>query len=301
MFPKRLYLVSILMLISLLLLNGCSSQAPTSSVQPMVVSTSISPLADLIRQVGGDKVKVINLVPAGSDPHEYEPKPADVRQVTASSLFFANGIGEELYLNKVISNAANPKLRTVILSDGLTILGKEQGGLGNPHLWLDVQNAKLYIGKIRDALSETYPDQKAYFTQNATTYLAQLTQLDQWIQAQISTLPPEDRKMVVLHDAWVYYAKRYGLTFVQPLLHTGEAEPSAKDYADLINLVRQQKVRAVFSEAGFNPKLAQQLASETGVKYIDSLHDDTLGDTPDNNSYLAMMKSNTNAIVAALK
>jgi ABC-type metal ion transport system, periplasmic component/surface adhesin len=300
MFRKRFYLIALVLLVSLLL-SGCSSSEPTTSVQQMTVVTSISPLADLIRQVGGDKVKVINLVPAGSDPHEFEPKPADVREVAASSLFFANGVGEELYLDKVVSNAANPNLHTVILSDGLTILGKDQGGTGNPHLWLDVQNAKQYVEKIQKALSETYPSYKSYFAQNAASYLTELTQLDQWIQAQISTIPEASRKMVVLHDAWSYYAKRYGLTFVQPLLHTGEAEPSAKDYAELINLVREQKVRAIFSEAGFNPKLAQQLASETGVKFIDSLHDDTLGDTPDTNSYVAIMKSNTNAIVSALK
>lgn len=298
---KGYYFISFLLLISLLLLSGCSSTAPAASIQGMTVATSISPLADLIRQVGGNKVKVINLVPAGSDPHEYEPKPTDVRDVAASSLFFANGVGEELYLDKVIDNAANPNLHIVVLSDGLPILGKEQGGSGNPHLWLDVQNAKQYVEKIKAALSETYPTYKSYFTQNAASYEAQLTQLDQWTQAQVSTLPAESRKMVVLHDAWSYYAKRYGLSFVQPLLHTGEAEPSAKDYAKLVNIVREQKVRAVFSEAGFNPKLAQQLASETGVKFIDSLHDDTLGDTPDTNSYIAMMKSNTNAIVSALK
>lgn len=301
MFRNRFYLFNLLMLISLLLLSGCNSPTPTASVQQMTVATSISPLADLIRQVGGDKVKVINLVPAGSDPHEYEPKPTDVREVAASSLFFANGVGEELYLDKVISNAANPNLHTVVLSDGLAILGKEQGGPGNPHLWLDVQNAKQYVVKIQTALSQTYPNYKSYFAQNASSYLTELTQLDQWIQAQISTIPVESRKMVVLHDAWSYYAKRYGLSFVQPLLHTGEAEPSAKDYAELVNIVREQKVRAVFSEAGFNPKLAQQLASETGVKFIDSLHDDTLGDTPETNSYIAIMKSNTNSIVSALK
>ncbi|WP_407308728.1 metal ABC transporter substrate-binding protein [Desulfosporosinus sp. SB140] len=301
MFPKRYYLLFLLLLSSLVLLNGCSSQAPAATVQSKTVITSISPLADLIRQVGGDKIKVINLVPAGSDPHEFEPKPSDVREVAASSLFFANGVGEELYLDKIISNAANPNLRTIILSDGLPILGKDQGGAGNPHLWLDVQNAKHYVETIRDQLSETYPEDKQYFTQNAAAYLTKLTDLDQWIRTQISSLPPESRKMVVLHDAWTYYAKQYGLVFVQPLLHTGEAEPSAKDYADLIKLIREQNIHAVFSEAGFNPKLAQQLASETGVKFIDSLHDDTLGDTSESNSYIAMMKSNTAAIVSALK
>lgn len=301
MFRKRFYLINLLLLISLLLLSGCSSPAPITSVQQMTVVTSISPLADLIKHVGGDKVKVINLVPAGSDPHEYEPSPANVREVAASSIFFANGVGEELYLNKIISNAANPNLHTVILSDGLTILGKEQGSLGNPHLWLDVQNAKQYVEKIQTALSETYPTYKSYFAQNAASYLTELTQLDQWIHTQVAAIPEKSRKMVVLHDAWSYYAKRYGLSFVQPLLHTGEAEPSAKEYAELVNLIRTQNVPAVFGEAGFNPKLAQQLASETGVKFIDSLHDDTLGDTPDTNSYIAMMKSNTNAIVSALK
>ncbi|AFM41999.1 ABC-type metal ion transport system, periplasmic component/surface adhesin [Desulfosporosinus acidiphilus SJ4] len=301
MSPKRPYVFLSLILIGLLLVSGCGSQKPAVTAQPKTVVTSISPLADLIKQVAGDKVKVINLVPAGSDPHEYEPTPSNVRQVAASSIFFANGVGEEVYLDKVVSNAANPSLRKVVLSDGLPILGKDQGGEGNPHLWLDVQNAKHYVETIRDQLSQTYPEDKQYFTQNAAAYLTKLTELDQWIRTQISSLPPESRKMVVLHDAWSYYAKQYGLTFVQPMLHTGEAEPSAKEYADLIQMIREQKVHAVFSEEGFNPKLAQQLASETGVKFIDNLHDDTLGDTPDSNSYIAMMKSNTAAIVSALK
>jgi manganese/iron transport system substrate-binding protein len=300
MSPKR-YLLLFFVLSSIILVSGCSNQAPAATTQPKMVITSISPLADLIQQVGGDKIKVVNLVPAGTDPHEFEPKPSDVRQVAASSIFFANGVGEEVYLSKIIANAANPNLRTVILSDGLTILGKDQGGEGNPHLWLDVDNAKHYVEVIRDQLSQTYPEDKQYFAQNASAYLTKLSELDQWIRSQISTLPPESRKMVVLHDAWTYYAKQYGLAFVQPLLHTGEAEPSAKDYADLIELIHAQNIHAVFSEAGFNPKLAQQLASETGVKFVDTLHDDTLGNTPESNSYIAMMKSNTNAIVSALK
>ena len=304
MSPKRICHFGVLFLCSLLLfltVSGCAAQTPATGAHSQTVVTSISPLADLIKQVGGDKINVVNLVPAGTDPHEYEPKPADVRQVASASIFFANGVGEELYLDKIIQNAANPSLHTVILSDGLTILGKDQGGEGNPHLWLSVKNAEHYVETIRDQLCQTYPADQQYFTQNASAYLAKLTDLDQWIQTQISTIPPAQRKMVVLHDAWTYYAQEYGLGFVQPMLHTGEAEPSAKDYADLIQVIRDQHVRAVFSEAGFNPKLAQQLAEETGVKFVDSLHDDTLGNTPDSNSYIAMMKSNTTTIVSALK
>jgi manganese/iron transport system substrate-binding protein len=298
---KRLILATMFWASTLILLSGCKNLASAPAIPQKSVTTSISPLADLIRQVAGNKVKVINLVPSGTDPHDYEPSPDDIREVSESSLFFANGVGEELYLNKLINNAANPNLRTVVLSNGLTILGKEQGSLGNPHLWLNVQNAEKYVQAINTALCEVYPSEKAYFQHNTTAYLVQLRELDQWIQNQISGLPPNSRKMVVLHDAWSYYAKQYGLTFVQPLLHTGEGTPSAKDYADLINLIRRQKIRAVFGEAGFNPKLAEQLASEAGVRFINSLHDDTLGNTSDTDSYIGMMKSNTNAIVSALK
>lgn len=301
MFPKRFYIFIAPILITLILLSGCSPQTPAASAKQNVVATSISPLADLIRQVGGDKINVINLVPAGSDPHEYEPKPDDVRRIASASLFFANGVGEELYLDKIIANVGNPQLQTIVLSDGLSIIGKTQDNPGNPHLWLNVQNAERYVEKIRDALDKTYPDYKTYFDQNASRYLDELKQLDAWTQAQIATIPPDARKMVVLHDAWSYYAQRYGLSFVEPLLHTGEGEPSAKDYAQLIDIIRQQHVRAVFSEAGFNPKLVQQLASETGVKFVDNLYDDTLGNTPETNSYIAIMKFDTNTIVSALK
>lgn len=284
-----------------LFMLGCSKSTTPLPTQQLIVTTSISPLADLIRQVGGDKVNVVNLVPAGNDPHEYEPKPADVRQVAKSSVFFANGVGEELYLNKLVQNAGNSKLRTVVLADGLTILGRGPNTVGNPHLWLDVQNAEKYIEKIRLTLDELSPNNKTYFDQNAQAYLNQLQQLDTWIETQITTIPAENRQMLVFHDAWPYFAKRYGIRLLRPVVQNGEAEPSAKDYAQILELIKQNHVRAIFGEVGFNPKLVQQLATDSGVNYIGNLHDDTLGITADSNSYLAIMKTNTNAIVAALR
>lgn len=299
--PRFFTILTILLLLGLLFLSGCAPQPSETSTQALTVATSISPLADLIRQVGGDKVNVINLVPAGLDPHDYEPKPDDIRKVAQSRIFFANGAGEELYLNKLIENAANPHLQTVILSDGLDILDQAPGNPGNPHLWLDVKNAEHYVQTVRDTLIKVAPANANYFKDNADKYLKQLDELDQWIKSSIAQIPPEARQIIVFHEAWPYYAKRYGLTILRTVVHSGESEPTPQDYAELVDLIKQNKVRAIFGEAGFNPKLVQQLAKDTGVKYVGNLYDDTLGDNPNNNSYLAMMRYDTEAIVNALK
>lgn len=283
------------------MISGCATNPSVSSQTEHLVTTSISPLADLIRQVGGDKVKVVNLVPAGSDPHDFDPTPSDMRQVANSTIFFANGAGEELYLDKLVKNAGGNKLQVVVLSDGLPILEKTAASPGNPHLWLDVQNAQAYVAKIRDALSQAFPADRDYFTQNAQAYLRQLRNLDSWVKEQVAQVPETNRKMIVFHNAWSYYAQRYGLTVLRPVVNAGESEPSAKDYAQLLTLIKDNHVRAVFGEAGFNPKLVQQLAKDAGVQYIGDLHDDTLGDSPDYNSYIAMIRSDTKAIVAALR
>lgn len=295
------HIYKITLLVMVLALSGCAGEKPVSSLNQKLVLTSISPLADLIKQVGGDKIQVINLVPPGTDPHDFEPKPEAVKQVATAKLFIANGVGQEYYIDKLIKNAGNPSLRTLTLAEGLPILGQESGSLGNPHLWLDVQNAQVYVGKIRDALVEAYPEDRDTFENNAQAYLGELKVLDQWIKDQILTLPIESRKIVVFHDAWSYYANRYGLTVLTPVVHGGQSEPSAKEYAEIIQLIRHYKVKAVFGEVGFNPKLINQLANETGVKVVDDLYDDTLGNTPETDSYINVMRYNTKALVSALK
>lgn len=306
------------------LVGGCTKEEPVSNLNQNVVITSISPLADLIKEVGGDRIQVISLVPTGSDPHTYEPTPDAVRQVATAKLFFANGVGQEVYLQKLVENSQNQDLRTVVLADGLQIKGivdpdSEHEGeevleddvhvegdghdhsQGNPHLWLDVKNAQNYVEKIRDALIETYPLDQEIFTANAENYLQELRNLDQWIQEQINTIPQENRDLIVYHDAWAYYTERYGLTVLRPIVHGEESEPSAKDYAQLIELVKEHKVKAIFGEVGFNTKLILQLAQETGAKVVEDLYNDTLGTTPDTDSYIDIMKHNTTAIVSALK
>ena len=298
---SHLRFIKVALLLMVLGLSGCTAEKPVSSLDQKLVLTSISPLANLIKQVGGDKIQVVNLVPAGTDPHDYEPKPEAVRQVTTAKLFIANGVGQELYLEKLIKNAGNSSLQTVVLSEGLPIIGQGPNNQGNPHLWLDVKNAQIYVEKIENALTSAYPEEKETFAKNAKVYISELKALDQWIEDQIHNLPEDSRKIIVFHDAWSYYANRYGLTVLTPVVHNGEAEPSAKEYAEIIQLIQKHKVKAVFGEVGFNPKLIHQLANETGVKVVDNLYDDTLGNTPETDTYIEVMKHNTNALVSALR
>ena len=286
-----------------LLLVGCSQNGPTTQTSSAInVATSISPLADLIKNVGGDKVSVTTLIKPGADPHDFEVKPDTIKAVSSAKLFFANGSGEEPYLAKLANSS--PSLEVVTLSQGLDILGKGQGGAysdtGNPHLWLDPLNAKAYIIKIRDSLSQLSPQDKDYFFANATAYSAQLDLLDQKIRSQISTIPEGNRIMVVFHDAWPYFAKRYSLEH-RALVSSSQGEPSAKEYAELIKFIKERQVKTVFGEAGFNPKLIKQLASETGAQFVDNLYDDTVSENIGAETYLKMMSLNTNTIVNSLK
>ncbi|WP_341547676.1 metal ABC transporter substrate-binding protein [Desulfitobacterium sp. THU1] len=299
-------------------IGGCSAEKPVSNLKQNVVITSISPLADLIKEVGGDRIQVVSLVPTGSDPHTYEPKADAVRQVATAKLFFANGVGQEYYLEDLISNSQNPGIRTVVLSEGLPILGveeydahKEEGthtegdghdhSQGNPHLWLDVTNAQHYVEKIRDVLIETYPQDQEVFATNAQNYLLELESLDQWIQEQIQTIPENHRQIIVYHNAWSYYTERYGLTVLRTVVSGEESEPLPQEYAQLFQLIEDHDVKAIFGEVGFNNKLILQLAQDTGIKVVDDLYPDTLGVSPDTDSYIGIMKHNTNAFVSALK
>lgn len=316
----RLFTVTALAFI----LVACSGEQQVSYFNQRIVATSISPLADLIKQVGGEKVQVISLVPTGSDPHTYEPTPDAVRHLSTASIFFANGVGQEYYLEKLVENSQNPELRTVILADGLELLGSQDESPnheeaahlekdphftgdghnhsnGNPHLWLSVKNTQAYVEKIRDTLIEMYPEDKETFTANAKKYLQELEALDQWIQEQINLIPEENRNIIVYHDAWTYYTDRYGLSVVRPIVYAEESEPSAKDYAQLLELIKKNNIKAIFGEVGFNTKLVQHLATEAGVKIVGDLYNDTLGNTPETDSYIDIMKHNTNAFVTALK
>jgi manganese/iron transport system substrate-binding protein len=270
----------------------------------VVASTTV--LADLVKEVGAGRLaSVKSVVPAGVDVEDYNPAPADLRTVAEANLMVTNGLALDRWAPKLVE-AANPRLPILVLSDGMPVLGLGDSGdadiadNGNPHLWLDVQYAKVYVQKIHDWLVTNDPDGAAIYDANTARYQVQLDELDTWIQEQVATLPVERRKLVTFHDAYPYFAARYAFELVGVVTPSPGQEPSAGELAELVTKVKAAQVPAVFSEVQFSPRLIETLATEAGVsRVVTDLYNDSLGDAPID-TYIAMMRYNVERIVQAL-
>ncbi len=297
----RLLLPLSLALLSALGGGGTIAAAEAASAPPaerlsVVASTTV--LADMVREVGGAAVLVRSLTPAGADPHTFQPSPDSMKVLAQARIVFYNGSGLEEWWNKTVRVVSKPSVPIVELSKGLATL--QAGGETDPHVWLDPLLAKTYAERIRDALTRADPPRAAVYADGATRRLQALDELDGWIRAEIAKIPPPRRKMVTFHDAFHYFARRYGLT-VRYLVASPGKEPSAKALAELTRHVKQEQIPAVFAEADFNPKLLESLARDAGVKIVTNLYDDSLTDGPPADTYVNLMRHNVTQIVNALK
>ncbi len=286
-----------------LLLVACESrpaQTQPAGPQKLTVVTTLTVLADMIQQVGGDKLQVKALVPPGGEVHTYQPTPDDIKNVAQANIVFYNGAHMEEWIDETIRIAGKKELPIVVLSEGLPLI-REPGGEPNPHLWLDVTNVKAYVEKIRDGLSKVDPANASYYEDQTKAYLAQLDALDTWIQTEVDKIPKSKRKLVTFHDAFPYFAKRYGFSLHGVLVASPGKEPSARDLTALARRIKGEGVPVVFAEAQFNPKAMEVLAKDTGVRVITNLYNDTLSTGPEANTYIAMLKHDVTEIVNALK
>jgi manganese/iron transport system substrate-binding protein len=272
-----------------------------------VVVASTSVLADFVRQVGGDRLPPVqSVVPAGVDVEDYDPRPADMQSLARARLLVMNGLALDRWVPKLVK-AANEDVPILVLSDGLPVLGvgastdQDIAQNGNPHMWLDPHLSRIYVQRIHDQVVKIDPQGASTYDANTAAYLAELDRLDQWIQAQVATVPPEHRKLVTFHEAYPYFAARYGFDLIGVITPSPGQEPSAGDMAELVARVKAAGVRAVFSEAQFSPGLMQSLAQEAGVQQVVSdLYNDSLGDPPAD-TYVGMMRYDVARIVQALQ
>ena len=282
--------------------GGSAAPSPAADALTVVATTTV--FADLVRQAGGTAVRVTSLVPAGGDPHTYAPTPSDVRSIAAANLVVMNGLGVDDWLKPLLAEAKRPASALVELGPaqpGVTYLAGAGGpGSVNPHLWLNVAYAELYVQRIVAALQAAAPGKQAVFQASGDAYLGRLAALDTAIRTQIAGLPAENRKLVSYHDAFPYFAAAYGLTIVGTVVPAPGQDPSAGQVVALIDAIRASGVKAIFSEAQFNPKIEQQLAAEAGVTVVSNLYNDALG-APPVDTYEGMMRWNADRVVEALR
>ena len=275
---------------------ACTAPAPSGTPGQKQVLATTTLFADMAANVGGDRVKVDSIVPAGSHVEEFEPKPDDSKKVASADLIIKNGLDLDDPWADPLLRDKKASAHVVTLSEGLPTIDND-----NPHLWFDVQNARKYVGKIRDALIAIDGGGRDYYTARAKAYDDQLVKLDADVRAQVATIPAARRKLVTSHDAFPYYAKAYGFEVVGFAQPEPGRDPSPSELAQLVGEIREAGVPAIFSEVGVSPSLAQTLAKEAGVtKIVDDLPTDSIV-APPADTYIGVVRVVTQKIADALK
>jgi ABC-type Zn uptake system ZnuABC Zn-binding protein ZnuA len=267
------------------------------------VVTTTTVFADMIANVGGRFVTVTSLAGKNADVHTFEPKPSDIQTVAGAKLLVMNGLGLDDWLERAITNGAassTPLVKLGVDLAGVELLPGEDPGTQNPHLWMDVKYAELYVDRIAAALTSTDPTHGPQYGSQAAAYKTRLESLDASVRSKIASIPQQNRKLVMFHDAFPYFAREYGITIVGVAVEAPGQDPSAGYTAELITAIRAAGVKAIFSESQFPTKLVDQLAAETGTKVVANLYDDALGDPPVT-SYEALIDWDVDQLVAALK
>ena len=273
-----------------------------AQAEPLPVVASFSVLGDMVRQVGGADVAVTVLVGPDSDSHVYEPSPSDTRRLATARLFVVNRLGLEGWMPRLVDSAGF-KGRVVTATDGITPLQLSQAGktAPDPHAWQDLADGRIYVRNIAAALAEADPEHAAAYAARAAAYDAELAVLDDWVKAEIGSVPPERRKIVTTHDAFQYFGHAYGVAFEAPVGMNEESEPDARAVAGLIRQIRQEHIRALFIENMTDPRLLDQLARETGTKPAGALLADALSKPGEGGeTYVALFRHNVPAMVAAM-
>jgi ABC-type Zn uptake system ZnuABC Zn-binding protein ZnuA/ABC-type Mn2+/Zn2+ transport system permease subunit len=284
------------------LATGCGGSASGSEKLDVVATTT--EIGDWVREVGGGAVSVDQVLQPNTDPHEYEPRPSDVEAAAGAELVFASGDGLDGWIEEVVSDSGSD---APIVDLGAVVPVRlpgsssgEEASEFDPHWWHDPRDAEAAVREIARRLSAADPAHRRLFERNARSYLAKLTRLDVGIAACIDSVPARERKLVTDHDAFGYFAARYGIDVVGAVIpsQTTQAQPSAEDISALIALIEREGVSAVFPESSLSAKVAEAVARQTGATAEHELYGDTLG--PEGSpgaTYLGMEAANAEAMV----
>ncbi len=302
---------------------------PISAIEPVqlepgdklsvVASTNL--VFDTVQRVGGEHVELEALIPRGADPHAYDPSPGDLRALAQADMVFINGIDLEESLHSALSEIADDTI-IVSLSEGIPLAsfsdpepsddgehdeeehdeGEHNHSGQDPHVWLDPVNVQAWTQNAAQALAAIDPERADHYQSSADAYAGELEQLHMWAEARLADIPASERKLVTDHRALGYFAARYDFKLVATVIpaYSTVAEPSARELGELIETIEAESVQAIFVGSNVNTTIAERVAEDAGIQVV-PLFIGTLGPAQGPASdYIAMMKYNVEAIVAAL-
>ncbi|MGH2573863.1 MAG: metal ABC transporter substrate-binding protein [Actinomycetota bacterium] len=288
---------------------ACRSDPGSDSGRLRVVTT-VSPITNLVQNVGGGRAEVVGIVPEGTNSHTFEPAPSDARVMAEADVVFVNGLHLEEPTRELAEANVREGVSIVQLGDRTITpdqyiydfsFPREEGD-PNPHLWTNPPYANRYAEIIRDTLSRLDPAGVDQYGRNFDRLSARLDELDRLARQVTETVPPENRKLLTYHDSFPYFAREYGWQVIGAIQPSDLSDPTAADVARLIDQIRAEKVPAIFGSEVFPSPVLAQIAAETGARYVAELRDDDLpGENGDpEHSYFGLMVFDFRTFMGAL-
>jgi len=305
---KKTIIIATLKLFPLIAALSFSSVHAKETINSLRVVTTVPPITNIVENIGGSMIEVTGIVPNGIDSHTFEPVPSDAKILAEADVIIVNGLGLEEPTIKLAEKVKKPDTPILHLAND-TLPNKEEWqydfsfpkeqGYPNPHLWPNIVLTIQYAKIVRDQLAKADPDHAHSFAVNAATYIAKLKQLDQAIFACIDTIPENNRKLVTYHDSFAYFAPRYGMQIIAAIQPASFTEPGPREVMRIIAQIKKEKIPAIFGSEVFPSKIMEQIAHESGAKFVDELSDDELPEKP-NPSFIGMMVNNIEIMTQAL-
>ncbi len=318
MMKKSMKLIPVLsaaVLAAGVILSGCTDKDKETDSEKLKVMASFYPVYDFAVKIGGEKAEVTNMVPAGTEPHDWEPATRDITNLEQADVFVYSGAGMEHWVEDVLKSLENQKLVTVEASNGVTLREghgheedseeadqeNETASEYDPHVWLSPLNAKKEMENIKNAFIEADPDNKDYYEANYKTYADKFDELDQSFKDTLSPLP--NKVIVVSHEAFGYLCNAYGLTQMGIEGLSPDSEPDPARMAEVIDFVKENNVKTIFFEELVSPKVAETIAKETGAvtQVLNPMEGLTEEEINAGGDYFSVMEKNLAALKKALE
>ena len=286
-------MLAILLLIGCVFLSACGKQNAFTT-DKLKVCTSFYTVYDFVKKIGGDKIEIINLVPGGTEPHDYEPNPKDLVILENADLLVCNGQGMESWIKKIEQSVSNKSLQIVEISEGVKAIEND------PHIWLNPLNVEIELRNILNTLIKLDPKNEEYYKANFDKYNSMIIELDKEYIDKLSNC--ESNEIVVSHSAFGYLCDKYGLSQISLQGISNEGEPTMQKMAEIIKTIKEKNITTVFAENSDDEKIMKAIAKETGARVLrlETLENLNKEDIDSGREYFNIMRSNLEALVLAL-